>query len=184
MAKHRQLTALRDVLTHGLRELAIRVAQVDLSDDTPTEDEVRAFVSSVSDAAQKAAASGCVVPEHVAVFADPRMIAAALDPLRAGCRVQYAEGKTVLLAPPPPGYTLGSIAHEIDKAAQEATPTEPPKAAAKCVLCGGEGVHQCPGGSVPAYLRPMGTSSWDVAPGLVDASALPQDPTVEGPRAP
>ena len=119
-----RITALRDVLAHGLRELAIRVAQVDLSDDEPTEDEVRAFIALVSSEAGKAAASGVVVPEHVAVFADARMIAAALDPMRAGCRVQYAEGKTVLLAPPPPGYKLGSIAHEIDTAAQEAVDTQ------------------------------------------------------------
>lgn len=168
MAKQRQLTALRDVLAHGLRELAIRVAQVDVSDDMPDEDEVRAFVAAVSDAARKAAASGCVVPEHVAVFADPRMIAAALDPLRAGCRVQYAEGKTVLLAPPPPGYTLASIAHEIDKAAQEATPTEPPP----------KHPQQLAYDAALASLGPLEHRNGSATLDIIDY------PTVEGPRAP
>lgn len=131
MATDRRITALRDVLASGLRDLALRVAQVDVSDhepEPPTREQVEQWVANVGHEMRRAAERGVRV--ELPVYADPRMIEAAVAETRRTVRVQWAEdGSYVLIAAPPDGYKLDSLEQEIDKAAQESAPTEPPTAA-------------------------------------------------------
>jgi hypothetical protein len=99
---------------------------VDVSDhepEPPTREQVEQWVLNVGTEMRKAAERGVRV--ELPVYADARMIEAAQDEARRTVRVQYAaDGSYVLLAAPPDGYKLDSLEQEIDKAAQEATPTQ------------------------------------------------------------
>jgi hypothetical protein len=128
MGTDKRFISLRDVLASGLRDVALRVAQLDMSDPTPAEPTVECveqWIQNASHELRKAAERGVTVPETVAVYADPRMIAAAVELSRSSMRLVYCEGgPSVLLAPPPPSYTLGTIAEEIERAANEAVKTQ------------------------------------------------------------
>lgn len=139
-AADRRIAAIRDVLASGLRDLALRVSQIDVSDPTPPREQVEQWVQNVSHELRKADERGARVGDSVAVYADPKLIAAAVQLSQQSMRVQYRDDRpAVLFVPPPADYALGTIEQEIDKAAQEATPTDPPPAQhvqpCMCVEC-------------------------------------------------
>jgi len=129
----RRFVALRDVLTTVMRDAALRLSQLDMSDPEPpppSEEQVTQWVRNVTYELGKARERGQHVPPGVAVYADPRMLEAANRIALQSLRLRLEDGTELYLAPPPPSYTLGTIEQEIERAAAEATPTERPKLSA------------------------------------------------------
>ena len=123
----RRFVTLRDVLTTVMRDAALRLSQLDMSDPNPpelTEEQVTQWVRNVTYELGKARERGQHIPPGVAVYADPRMLAAANRIALSSLRLRLEDGTELYLAPPPPSYTLGSIEQEIERAAAEAQPTE------------------------------------------------------------
>lgn len=123
-ATDKRFAALRDVLVKGLRDIAVQIASVDLSDDEPSEEQVKQYVLNQLHELQKARERGLVVPPSVSVFADPRMLLAANRAALSCMRLRMDDGSEVLFSPPPASYVLGSMAEEIERAANEAVDTQ------------------------------------------------------------
>lgn len=124
MAADRRITAIRDVLVKGLRELAVRVASIELSDDEPTKEQVEQYVQQLQLELGLARDRGLVVPSNVAIYADARMLVAANREALSCVRLRLEDGTEAFFSPPPANYVLGSMAEEIERAAGEATPTQ------------------------------------------------------------
>jgi len=124
MAADRRFVALRDVLVRGLRDMAVKVASLDLSDDEPSREAVEQYIQNLQDEVQKARERGVVVPPTIAIYADPRMLVAANRLALTSLKLRQPDGSDVFFAPPPAAYVMGTMAEEIERAAGEVTPTQ------------------------------------------------------------
>jgi hypothetical protein len=125
MGTDKRVISLRDVLVKGLRDIAVQIASVDLSDAEPTTEQVTQFVQTLQIELDKARARGVVVPPNVSVYTNPHMLVAANREALSCMRLRLADGSEVLFSPPPAAYVMGSVAEEIERAAGEAaTPTD------------------------------------------------------------